>query len=182
VFERGRVLRSMILALNEHLKFAVLHNIETITNMPKLIMQLVSSRPSVYAEVLDTFSDLRTLIINIIHSEWVHCANKSQSEALERNDDECVQMISLTLYTTSVTSGKVELPQPLLQTVCVLLSIWKDDAVGKSSTQDSEYVMHLVDSLLMPDAENTEVARDTCCGLGSATMQGSDAVTVESVS
>jgi len=147
-----------------------------------IFISLISSRPSVCAEALDRFSDLRLLGIRTVFQAFQSCVEgappKNKANAVE-----------ITLCPSG--GGKqVILSVPLLQASAVLLSIWKETKSSSSSDNKEEnpdkeeaasYIHKLVDMLLHP-MESEDGADNG--GLASAKIveSGISAVFVESVS
>ena len=68
-FERGSVLRNILMALNELISYAKSNGIQGDWNFKSVFIGLLSSRQSVCAEALDRFVDLRALGIRIVYEE-----------------------------------------------------------------------------------------------------------------
>jgi hypothetical protein len=182
-FERGKVLCSVLMALEKHIEFAETHKIEVAWNFSTLLVRLISSRPGVYAEAMDTFSDLRSLAIRVAHDEFSRCA-KQQAGGVEGGPD---GVVIVKLFPTSFSkTEEVKLPLSLLKSISVLLSIWKDhDDQGDKDTTGAGAVNELVGSLMRSSTEEgSEVLENNSVGLASAVMadSGLKAVSVESVS
>jgi hypothetical protein len=171
------------MALEKHIAFAETHRIEVKWKYSTLLVRLISSRPGVYAEAMDTFSDLRSLAIRVAHDEFARCAKEEASEDGVGSDG----VVIVKLFPTSfLKTEEVELPLSLLQSISVLLSIWKDqDDQGDRDTAGEGAVNELVDSLMRSNGEEgSEGGESTSVGLASARMADSSiaAVSVESVS
>jgi hypothetical protein len=172
------------MALEKHIAFAETHEIEVEWNFPTLLVRLISSRPGVYAEAMDTFSDLRSLAIRVAHDEFSRCA-KQQATSGDDGGPDGVVIVKL-LPTSYLKTEEVKLPLPLLKSISVLLSIWKDhDDQGDKDTAGADAVNELVGSLMRSSTEEgSEVLESNSVGLASAVMADSSlkAVSVESVS
>jgi hypothetical protein len=182
-FERGKVLCSLLMALEKHIGFAERHKIEVEWNFSTLLVRLISSRPGVYAEAMDTFSDLRSLAIRVAHDEFSRCAKQEATEDEGGSDG----VVIVKLFPTSfLMTEEVKLPLSLLKSISVLLSIWKDhDDQGDKDTAGAGAVNELVGSLMRSSTEEgSGVLESNTVGLASAVMADSSlkAVSVESVS
>jgi hypothetical protein len=146
---------------------------------PDLLVKLISSRPGVYAEAMDSFVDLRALIVRVIQTEFERYQQRKE------NDEEAdSQTVSIKLN----GSHKTHLPLQLLRSCCVLLSIWKetnDRSASAESVADTS-IDGLVDALLQKDDICIGNVRSGVgsTGLASATMcqSGVSVASVESVS
>jgi integrator complex subunit 1 len=174
-FERGRVLRSLVLALQKHLSFAAENSVEVSLRFPDLLTQLISQRPSVYAEAIDRFPDFRSVVIVIIHTEFSRYAESG---------DDCTETsggreVIMKLRWSSQEEKEVGLPLALLQSTCALLSIWTTLKTGNAD--DSNLIQTLVVALMRSSEEEINID-SASTGLSSAkmTVSGQVAVTVES--
>ena len=180
-FERGSVLRNILMALNELIAYAKANEIQGDWNFAAVFIGLLSSRPSVCAEALDRFVDVRTLGIRTVFEEF---QKKLDNPAT-------TQAVAITLCRTS-GEEEVILSLCLLQAAAVLLSIWREKNGASSNGAEREsanggsadsLVKSLADMLLRPiDGKESEV--DPRSGLATAKMAdtGKSAVSVESVS
>jgi hypothetical protein len=172
------------MALEKHIAFAETHEIEVEWIFSSLLVHLISSRPSVYAEAMDSFSDLRSLAIRVAHDAFVRCG-KSQSIG-DGTETGSVVVVVKPFPSSFLQTQQLKLPLALLQSISVLLSIWKDEKdVGARDNSASGAINDLVGSLMRSSAEEgTEVQEDSSIGLAGAKIEDSNsaAVTVESVS
>lgn len=181
-FERGTVLCSLIMALEKHIAFAKTHQIKVeTTSFSRLLVKLISNRQSVYAETMDTFTELRSTAIRVTHEEFVRCGKNQLDET------ETAGVVEMKLFPSSfLQTEEVKLPLFLLQSISVLLSIWKDHTNGEGRDETaSGAVDDLVGSLMRSsEEEGTELREDDSVGLAGAKMADSSsaAVTIESVS
>lgn len=157
------------MALEEHLKFAETNGVDTGMKFSDRLIDLIASRPFVLADAINTFSDLRSLVVRVVHAEFAHYSNVDESSG----DMESAKMVRLTpRQNQRLRKNSVVMPLTLLLSVTVLLSIW-------NAAEGNPAIEELVDELLQNDVE------DDCGdqGLASAvTVVGEQAaVTVESV-
>lgn len=187
-FERGSVLRNILLALDDLIAFANENEVEGDLDFAAVFIGLISSRPSVCAEALDRFVDLRTLGVRTVYLEFEKCIMDSS-----RTDP--ASGVLITLYPPS-KEKEATLSLSLLQGASVLLSIWTegeganvDESNGGQSDMDVEdeatsFMSNLSNMLLQPieSNENSDVEKNTEKGLASAKMvqSGASAVSVES--
>jgi len=164
------------MALEEHIAFAESKSIDTGLKFPDVVVELVSSRPSVFAEAMDSFPPLRSLVIRVVHSLFFRCA---QSEAKEGHVDLEGAVVLNPRGRTAEQSSEIRVPLPVILSISVVLSIWKDTAAEDES---APAISSLVDALMRVDVKDNE--SDSDVGLASAAMADSGlvAVSVESVS
>jgi len=128
-------LRSLVIALEQFISFAEEKNIKIAWQFPALIVDLISRRPSVYAEAIDAFTDLRSLAISIIHDEFALYTQYSAEAGHTDMDD--------------------TFPLALIRSTSVLLSIWRDEYMHTDQTS-TVYVENLVTSLMRTNASGIE--------------------------
>ena len=178
-YERGKVLKSLVFALNEYISYAEKEGLENEVRFPVLLAGLISLRPSVYAEALDRFSDLLELVVSVMHGEISRLASVTGTQT-----DGAQAIIWLDV---AGTEKEARVSLDLLQSCCVLLSIWDEESAdttkddGEEKTKESDPVQDLVQALLKPNERSPD--RETL-GLAGAKYIDTDelAVSVESVS
>jgi len=185
-FERGGNLRFLILALHKFTKFAKEKEVIGCWNFTSLFIGLVSRRPTVFANALISYPDLRSLAIQVVVEEFRVCVEEKTPTA-SINENTMVQ-ISL-CCSGKVESTKVVMPLALLQSSCVLLSIWSEDEKNRvDSSTDSAAIESLV-TMLMTSRESDEESGnkemkelESVDGLASATLLSTkkSAIPVES--
>jgi hypothetical protein len=170
-------------------------------NFPSMLIDLLSSRPTVFAEAMDAFPDLRSLAIRVVRSEFDSSLSKSSNRDAMELDSAVIIVVCQSHMAPDAADKVVEakLSLALLQSACVLLSIWRDENAAKQIENVAELmpkaknddaalaVEELVRMLLRDDKmENIDEAEDSALvlGLASAKIAGSgkSAVPVESVS
>lgn len=164
------------MALERHISFAEQHGVPIEQNFPELLTHLVSTRPSVCAEAMDAYSNLRSLALRVLHADFSWHAKVKDDSSDKRSSAAVVMRV----YESSLHYGELELPLSLLQSVSVVLSIWKDQH-AEGSHETAILVQELADALLRPDNDDKFVDGR---GLASAKLlEGcTAAVSVESVS
>ena len=191
-FERGETLRSLILSLEGHMAFAKEKGIPGTYDFPSMFIGLLSSRPAVFAETMGAFPDLRYLAIRVVRNEFDLYVNMSTDRDLMDIDSAVV--ISLGQHEKSESDDRamdVKLPLSLLQSACVLLSIWREEEESEQDTtqlckRHSEEAANAVDdlvSMLLRDGGDDNGEEPTAGqGLSSAHIadSGNIAVQVES--
>jgi hypothetical protein len=169
-----------LIALEQHINFAEKNKVEVNWKFPLLLVELISRRPSVYAEAIDLFLDLRSLAVRIVYDEFIRYS-KGQEDL---NDIDPESVIEIKLDQNSFTEGcTVKLPLPLIRSTSVLLSIWKDE-YRKDEQNSSSCVDKLVSSLMRTNYAESGDDNGNDVGLVSAkslSKQG-DVVSVELVS
>jgi integrator complex subunit 1 len=175
-YERGKVLKSLVMALHAHISFALERNIPVARTFPLLLSLLVSQRPNVFAEAIDTFSDFRSLVVKVIHDELIK--NEASAHFDEAHRD---NYVSIKLRKGFDKIENKVLPMSLLETTCIVLSVWSGDSYGND--EEAVHVKSLVDVLMLPSDGNI-VTSDDVVGLASAINMNTKtaAMTVDSVS
>jgi hypothetical protein len=182
-------LRNLLLALSDLSAFAKENEIGGNWDFASAFIALISSRPSVCAEALDRFADIRTLGIKTLYEAFQNCI--SDSSAVDRGNCVSINLCGQFHHKEAILS------LPLLQASAVLLSIWKEPN-GAASRKDSAaganisgiedeagdaslFITRLANMLLHPINTSNDGAEE---GLATAKIihSGSSAVSVESVS
>ena len=185
-YERGRPLRYHILGLEQLNNFAKEQGIPGNWNFPSMLIELISSRPTVFAASMGSFPDLRSLAIRIVHGEFSAYIKKIPRDGEMSQENTVEIFLHCETLSDKLESGTVEatLPLSLLQSSCVLLSIWLED---NKDASENDAVKDLVKMLMRPrevDVAGESTERDKLDGLASARIAGSgkSVVPVESVS
>lgn len=166
-----------------------------------MLIDLLSSRPTVFAEAMDAFPDLRSRAIRVVRTEFDSYLSKASNRDAMELDSAVIIAVCQSHMAPEAADKVVEakLPLALLQSACVLLSIWRDENAAKEIENVAELmqkdknddaalaVEELVRMLLRDDKiENVDEDEDAdlVLGLASAKIAGSgkSAVPVESVS
>jgi integrator complex subunit 1 len=186
-FERGRVLRFLILALEKLTKYATNEKILDGYQFPSVLVDLVSSRPMVFASTMGSFPDLRSLAIGVVNGEFRKYTGFGKDEKVDAVSTETMKD-ACDIVLCCRPSGddcdeatKVRLPLALLESSCVLLSIWLENA---KAAEDSRAVESLVRMLMRTNGSDGSGDDDDVNGLASARLSasGKSAIPVESVS
>ena len=181
-FERGSVLRNILVALNKFISYARANDIQGDWDFASVFIGLLSSRPSVCAEVLDRFADVRTLGIRTVYEEF------------QKKHGHLSKTTAVAITLCRATGDEdVILSLSLLQAAAVLLSIWREDNGADSRMENDAEIMSgggsadsfvesLADMLLHPIDKKGDITPNS--GLATAKICGSEksAVSVESVS
>jgi integrator complex subunit 1 len=190
-FERGKTLRFHVLALEQLTEFAKEKGIPGNWDFPSMLINLISKRPTILAETMSSFPDLRSTAIRIVHDEFSAYVAKSPRNGELKEE----AMVEINLYCGAVMPDdsncravEATLPLSLLESSCVLLSIWlDDDKEGSEKGSENQKARDLVRMLMRPHetgASEASVVDDSVGGLASTRIAGSgkSAVPVESVS
>ena len=150
-FERGGVLRSLIIALQTNITFSETHKIAVEWTFPRLLVELISKRPSVYAEAVYSFLDLRAIAVRVVHDEFARFATGSAIVS----DDGAEPVIEVPLHMNPFSEvDAVKLPLHLIRATAVLLSVWKDE-YAEVEKEAAHRVDNLVSALMQTrPAEN----------------------------
>ena len=142
-------------------------------NFCDLLVRLISNRPSAFAAAMESFSDLRSLSVRVLFSSFVEKTGRAEYVF------DSMHSVAIKLFEGEQgKGGTVHVPLTLLQSICVVLSVWKDSD-SEDDKDVSEAVETFVRALLRPDDENHN---DVDCGLASAKTENGGAIAVESVS
>lgn len=138
-----------------------------------LLVRLISNRPSAFAAAMEANYDLRSLAVRVLFSSFVERTGPSACTS------DSMPSVAIKLFEGEQHhSGMVHFPLALLQSICVVISIWKgSDSEGDKDV--AEAVDTFVRGLLRPDDDHHN---DVDCGLASAKTEDGAAVAVESVS
>jgi integrator complex subunit 1 len=151
-FERGSNLRYLVLALNKLTKLAKENSMSGDWDFASLLIELVSIRPTVFAAALSSFPDLCSLAIHIVIEEF-KVYFEGESVKIKSGDIMvCISLCSSPFENGGRVPTKVEMPITLLQSSCVLLSIWFDD---DKNEMDSAAIDGLV-KMLMKSRESEQ--------------------------
>jgi len=166
------------MALKEHLAFAESKSIDTGLKFPELVVELVSTRPSVFAEAIDSFPELRSLIVQTVHSEFFRHTSESLKEC---NNNKQNMVILKPRETVSVPSSELCLPLPVILSISVVLSTWVELPASGIDEKTNSEINALIDALMRIDVKEDESDNDV--GLASAVLvdSGAPAISVESV-
>ncbi|GAX12642.1 hypothetical protein FisN_13Lh110 [Fistulifera solaris] len=141
-FERGSVLRSLIVSLQQIIEYSEKNVIDVSFRFADLVVDLISKRPSVLAEAIDSYTDLRSIIIKVIFEEFSTRVQTSDESKITQDFDQSmvdrdyIQGISLSL----------------VQSISVFLSLWKDE-FRTAEGDSSKYIDYLADALLHQHSE-----------------------------
>jgi len=176
--DRGRVLCSLVMALEEHIAFAEAKSIKIGPKFAEVVVELVSTRPSIFAEAMDSFPQLRALVIRGVHSEFFRYVQDDSKE--DPVDLKEAVMLWPRLSTAKQSLG-IRMPLAVILSISVVLSIWRD-AKGDEKSESASAISALVDALMRVDVKDNENGSDV--GLASAALvdSGLGALSVESVS
>lgn len=153
------------MSLQRIIEYSEKNDIKVSWRYADLIVDLISRRPSVLAEAIDSFADLRSIAIKVVFDEFSSCSEASDDSKVSEDPDQ--SMIELKLVRGGMIGERlVRIPLPLVRSISVFLSLWKDE-FRSIEGDSSKYVDALTDALLCQNAEGEEDEnRDT--GLVSA--------------
>ena len=181
-FERGRVLRFLVLALDKLSEVATEKKLMEGYRFSSTLIDLISSRPTIFASTMVLFPDLRSLAIRLVDSEFeLHLSDTIQNDM---TPGEVKRLCNIVLCCSPIGESGSQpinavLPAALIESSCVLLSIW--------SEEDGKAIESLVRMLMRGDERVSDGDNDSDqrgIGLASATLSlsGQPAIPVESVS
>lgn len=180
-YERGQVLRALLFSLRLYIDFAASKKIKGSWDFPSLLCELISERHNVWSATMVKFSDLRILATTVIYDHF----QSFLSEKPVPNGKEDIVRITPCQVNANSTQDEIFLPLSLLQSTCVLLSIWKESSDENKDDKSKGVIGFLADLLMLPSVEEMdELDVDGMDGVASATMVATEkrAVAVEQVS
>ena len=170
-FERGGNLRYLVLALRKITLFAEENEVLGDWKFPSLLVNLLSRRPTVFAGALTSYEDLRSLAIEVVSGEFDVYATKKDVPTENRDIMVNISLRHVAKDGEAGEPNKVQMPLALLQSSCVLLSIWLED---EKNNADSNHIRGLAE-MLMQSRESegvtaNEMNESDAEGLASATL------------
>jgi hypothetical protein len=158
------------MALQQHIIFATRHHISVQQRFPELLFRLLSSRPDVCSDALDSFPDFLALAMNVLHSEFFDYAKGKTSKA----DLALGVTTTICIHNALQHYGDFQLPLSLLQAICVVLGIYHVHSCIDDAAAD----------LALALLRDVEADADDKTGLASAMVleSGTPAISVEWVS
>jgi hypothetical protein len=181
-FERGKVLRALVIALNQFISLAAEKSIAGSWNFASILCDAISSRHNVCSEAMDRFPDFRSLAIKVVHHKFKECSKEEMDTNHEDSENLVLIQLCESAGSDDTVRKKVAMPLALLQSICVLLSTWKDSEDHLVDMSSKDAIQTLADALMYPyDHQENEV--EQLDGVVGATMisSGERAVTVEQV-
>jgi hypothetical protein len=182
-FERGKVLRALVFALNQFISIAAEKHITGSWNFASILCDAISSRHNVCSEAMDRFADFRSLAIKVVHHKFKECINEEVDTSHEDSENLVLLQLCESAGSDDTVRKKIAMPLALLQSICVLLSTWKESEDHLVDPSSKDAIHTFADALMYPyDHLETEV--EQLDGVVGATMisSGERAVTVEQVS
>ena len=183
IFERGRTLRALVIALDKYISFAAERKIEGSWKFASILCDLISSRHNVCAEAMDRFPDFRSLAITLIHREFLEYVGSSGDSTNGKSEDRILMQLCPSDMGNGSPRKHVTMPLALLQSTCVLLSIWKDGETSDGCQTSNALIQYFANALMYPCGHH-DVDIEKLAGLASATLIGSGdrALAVDQVS
>ena len=163
------------MALQQYIKFAALHQIPMEQRFPDLLVLLLSTRPDVCSDALDSSQEFLALAVEVLHVEFFDYAREKTKIA----DPSLGATVSLCIHKILQYDGVFQVPLSLLQSICVILGIYHDQGNSEVVQPSTSLVSDLANALLHQD----ETFVDDSNGLASAIFveSGVIAISVESV-
>ena len=145
------MLRSLIVSLQQIIEYSGENAIDVSCRFADLVVELISRRPSVLAEAIDSYTDLRSITIRVVFDEFSTCfratGDSQNAEILYQST------IESSLQKRRMHEGSHErIPLPLMRSISVFLSLWKDE-FRIIEGESSKYVDSLADALLRQNLE-----------------------------
>lgn len=152
--EASAILPALVFSLQKHVEFAAFNKIDVRYPFPEILTQLICTRPLVCVEAMDSNTQFLELAINALHSELINYTNANPS-SLDGNSSD-----SLNSNEIPLVQGEMKIPSLLVQSICVVLSIWNDQTV---SDQSEIAVINMADALLYRDDIDADGTRRPFC-------------------
>ena len=152
--EASAILPALVFSLQKHVEFAAFNKIDVRYQFPEILTQLICTRPLVCVEAMDSNTQFFELAIHALHSELINYTNAIPS-SLDGNSSD-----SLNSNEIPLVQGEMKVPTLLLQSICVILSIWNDQTV---SDQSEVAVTNMANSLLYRDDMDADGTRRLFC-------------------
>lgn len=131
------------MSLQKHIDYAALNKIDVRSEFPVILTHLLCTRPLVCVEAMDSNVQFFELAINSLYSEFSKYTD-AISSSLDVNSSES----PISYMTPSVKGEFKKVPLLLLQSICVILSIWNDQII---SDESKNALQNMGDSLLYRD-------------------------------
>jgi hypothetical protein len=141
-YERGKNMVTLILALDRFISYAAERSLDTDICLPDLTLDLISTRPGVFAEAIDAFPELRSWILKTVIQEFDRQAASAPAEIVIHGSQQGKADAEL-----SSSCKAAKLPLKLLNAASLLLSVWRD-TYGGHSEADQQSVIDLSKRLL----------------------------------
>jgi len=184
-FERGSNLRYLVLALHKLTKFVKENNLPGDWDFASLLIELVSKRPTVFATALSSYPELCSLVIHVVNEEFRVLFELTSAKTRNWNENVVISLCCSPFKNSKRVSTKVQMPLTLLQSSCVLLSIWFEEDKNEI---DSDAIEGLVQMLMksrepeLGDNSETKGTEEDLYGLAGAKLVNTQrsAIPVES--
>ncbi|KAL3924917.1 MAG: hypothetical protein SGILL_000752 [Bacillariaceae sp.] len=183
-FDRGSNLRYLILALRKLTTFAKRNELRGDWDFTSLLVGLISRRPNVFASAMSSFGDLCSLAIETIFQEFRFYINgdltgkKSFAGVVDVEIELCCNPFSAGAGNGIMT----KMPLSLLQSSCVVLSIWSERDNSKIDGVSIEGLANMLMRSQVLEKEGRPYCSTESKGLAGAKISQTDhrAVSVES--
>ena len=126
------------MSLQKHIDFASSHKVDIRYQFPVILTQLLCTRPHVCVDAMDSNVQFFDLAINTLCSEISSYAKGNPSSFIGNSN------VSLILYKIPSVEEKINVPLQLLQSLCVVLSMWNDQIVSSESKNAIKYIADAV--------------------------------------
>lgn len=126
---------ALVMSLQKHIDFAETNKIEIQYQFPVLLTHLICTRPLVCMEAMSANVEFLELTIMALHAEY--------------SNHVTVTLLSVDSAVSPIKGG-TKVPIQLLQSLCVVLSIWNDQIV---TDECKTAVRSITDVLLQDDNE-----------------------------
>ncbi|GKY98350.1 hypothetical protein MPSEU_000792600 [Mayamaea pseudoterrestris] len=142
--ERGRNLRSLLLALERFVEFAQANLIDPVVRLPQLAIELMTTKPGVVAEAMDSFSELRSWTLRMIIFQFDEEVKRGKAAENEQGRG----------HLKVATGSDTCLTLRTLQGVSILLSVWKEE-YNTTLSVDRAIIDRLINALLGRPSERS---------------------------
>jgi hypothetical protein len=146
------------MSLHKHIEFAESHKIDIQHQFPVILTRLICTRSLICMEAMDSNVEFFDLAAKALHAELSNYAMTNPSMAGD-------SIVTPPSYKSSIINGEMKLPLRLLQSLCVVLSIWNNQNV---SYESKNAIRNIADAML----HREENAIDDSKGLAGVILVG----------
>lgn len=142
------------MSLQQHMRFADSHKIDMRYQFPVILTRLICTRPLICMEAMDSNVEFLDLATNSLHAELSNYVKTNHSTA----DGDSI--VTPHPYKSTIVYGEMKVPLRLLQSLCVVLSIWNYQNVCDES---KNAIGSIADALLHRDENETDGNKGFTC-------------------
>lgn len=115
------------MSLQKHIHFANSRKLDMRYQFPEILTRLICTRPLICMEAMDSNGEFFDLAANALHAELSNHVKTNHSMAVGN------AIVKPHSCKTTIVYGEMKVPLRLLQSLCVVLSIWNHQNVSDES-------------------------------------------------